>query len=143
MSRIVDLLPILSIKSNHKKQSQRWCYYNKPHNTHRDNNNEQNARQIFADLCLKLKTIFLLFPFFILFFFQNPFLSVSFYCALFIHSRSKVSLPSSTLPLYFDYSSSSFCFLFHIYFLFSIRGLFLHHQFCSICPEATCFNPWS
>ena len=55
-------------------------------------------------------------------FLSNPFLSVLFCCALFIYSRSKVSLPSSTLPLHFD-SSSSFCFLFHIFIFCFETGL--------------------
>ena len=56
-----------------------------------------------------------------LFFFQILFLSVLFSAALFfIHSRSKVSLPSSssTLPLHFDSSSSSFSFFFYVTYIF-------------------------
>ena len=55
------------------------------------------------------------------FFFQILFLSVLFSAALFfIHSRSKVSLPSSssTLPLHFDSSSSSFSFFFYVTYIF-------------------------
>ena len=55
------------------------------------------------------------------FFFQILFLSVLSSAALFfIHSRSKVSLPSSssTLPLHFDSSSSSFSFFFYVTYIF-------------------------
>jgi hypothetical protein len=58
------------------------------------------------------------------FFFQILFLSVLFCCcALLIHSRSKVSLPSSTLPLHFDSSSSFVCFFFYVIFFVLKQGI--------------------
>ena len=65
------------------------------------------------------------------FFFQILFLSVLFSAALFfIHSRSKVSLPSSssTLPLHFDSSSSSFSFFFYVTYIFFVLKQGLQFQ---------------